>query len=328
MKKLLLAALCIGALCVSCNDDDERIDFVDKNYGAKQFIEDTRSSIKEVNKLNTADLPKTITLEGGVTIEIPQDAFTKGGTPITGEFTVESYVVLKPSNAIFSGTNTNYSGGRILESDGYIYLDVKQNGVSVDQNTNSLLSVSIPTNKEAGTVTELWIGDENSGQGEDQFAWNDFNQEVANWDQGRWVEAGKDGKFSFLLGKLGWINCDIFWGEDKEMTTLTAKLSGEVGKLASFMGYEGDTFVFFCAKNAFALAQLYTVVDNTTVKSYDDSMPIGLEGKLVAFSIKEGIFSYAAKDITIEKDMVVDLKLEKVTKETLQQNIKALDTYK
>lgn len=322
--------LCIGVFLYSCEDGNEKFNpnDVDTDYQAKDYLQDTKESLKQVTTVNTSDLPKTITLSEGVKITIPEGAFTKNGTPITGTFTVETYEMLKPSNMIFSGTNTNYHSGSYFESDGFIFIDVKQNGVSVDQQLSAPLTISIPTTKDDGTFTQLWIGNEEAGEDENQFAWEEGG-EMDFWENGQ-EERGafsKGQRFEFLGGKLGWINCDIFWG-NTEMTTVTVKLYGQFGKLASYQGYEGDTFVFFRAKNVLVLAQLYTPIDNNTVKSYDNSMPVGMTGKLIGFSVKDGKFSYDEKVITITKDMSVDLTLKEITKDDLSRKIKALDTYK
>lgn len=330
MKRILLV-LCIGLFLYSCNDDNETLKFdqPDPNYHAKEFLEDTKESLKQEHKVNTADLPVTIKLKEGVEITIPKDAFTKDGQPITGEFTVEAYEMLKPSSMILSGTNTNNMFGSYFESDGFIFLDVKQNGVSVDQQLNAAITISIPTDKEDGTFTQLWKGNEEAGENENQFAWGEGDNDDF-WGNGQ-EERGvfsKSKQFSFLIGKLGWINCDIFWDSTNGMTTIKVNLYGQFDKLASYLGYEGDTFVFFRAKGVLVLVQIYTTDGNNTVKSYDNGMPLGVEGKLIAYSVKEGLFSYAEKEITITADMSIDLDLKEISKDNLEKNIKALDTYK
>lgn len=337
MKKLLLPFLCIGLLFASCSDDDDS----PKNGGindAKEYIDQNREKAKEEVVINTSDLPKTITLDEGVKITIKEGTFTKDGQPVEGEITLEIYEMLKPSSIIFAGTNTNYAGyiyPGYLETDGFIYINAKQDGEYLDEYLSKNLTISIPTDKEDGTQTELWIGTENAGNDDDpQFAWVDMNEKALNWnDMGEdgnqqysqvWA---RDGVFQFSFGKLGWCNCDVIWGQGKEKTTVTVALTGNVGELASYLGYSGDTFVFFCGKGAPIVAQLYTKVDETTVKSYDNSMPIGAEGKLIAFSITEGKFSFASKNIVIEKDMTVTLNLKEVSKADLDKEIKAIDGY-
>ncbi|MDR3060392.1 MAG: hypothetical protein LBU84_19925 [Prevotella sp.] len=326
MKKILML-LAISLFLYSC-EDDEVPTLPDPNYQAEEFLKENKESLKQEKTINISDLPLTIDFKEGVKITIPANAFTKGGQPVTGEVTIEVYEMLKPSSMIFSGTNTNYQYGSYFESDGFIFIDAKQNGVSVDQNLSSLITVSIPTDKEDGTFTQLWMGNEEAGEGEDQFAWNEGNPEDFGQNTEERGVLSKDKRFEFLIGKLGWVNCDIFWDSVNGMTTIKVKLYGNFDKLASYLGYEGDTFVFFRAKGVLVLVQIYTAEDGNTVKSYDNGMPLGVEGKLVAYSVKDGYFYYDEKEITITENMSIDLDLKDISKDDLEKKIKALDTYK
>lgn len=335
MKNLLFLAICFGMLFVSCSDDDNGSN-VDKSYNAEKFIQEQKDNAKQTYEFNTSELPKTLTLKEGIKITIPADALTKGGNLVSGKITVEAYEMLKPSSIIFAGTNTNYKGGnfstkRYFESDGFFFIDVKQNGVSVDKDLvdGKFMEISIPAaNLGDRYYTQIWEGVEDA-EG-DQFAWADPDMEdIDGWQNDRkenMIWKG-DGDFQFGFGKLGWCNCDIFWG-DGPFTKVTVSLTGNVGELASFMGYSGDTFVFFLGRGYRTVAQLYTKVDDKTVASYDNSMPVGAKGKMIAFSIKEGVFSFASQDITIEENMHLTLDLKEVTKEKLLSEIKNLDTYK
>ena len=346
-QNLLLSILCIGLLFgySSCSDSDD--DKTSDNGGitnAKDFIEKKKDEAKQEVTFNTSELPKTFTFKEGVEINVRPGTFTKDGAAVEGNITLEVYEMLKPSSIIFSGTNTNYQdygGGSYFETDGFIYVNAKQNGQSLDAHLAKNLIISIPTDKEDGTLTQLWTGNEearadiDSNEGDPQFAWNNMGELDIVWNDSI-VQGNGDGfnntwsnngVFGFSFGKLGWMNCDIFWGQDKEMTTLTVDLTGEFGKLASYMAYEGDTFVFFCAKGVPVLAQIYTPVDENTVVTYENAIPVGAEGKLIAFSIREGKISFASQDITITKDMKVTLNLEIVSKTDLENKIKAIDGY-
>jgi hypothetical protein len=339
MKKLLLLAFCFGMLFTSCSDDDGKIDnTVDKTYSANKFIGEQKDNAKQTFDLNTSDLPKTISL-GNIEITIPEGAFTKNGTPISGAFTLEAYEMMTPSSIILSGTNTNYRGGMYgaqgyFISDGFFYIDAKQNGVSVDKDlaAGKFLDITVPAN-DAGDrwETQIWQGaDTISSNTGDQFGWIDPDlEDIEVWNSDRkenTIWKGNDG-FQFGFGKLGWCNCDIFWN-DGPMTTVKVSLTGNVGELASYMGGSGDTFVFFLGRGYRTVVQLYSKIDDNTVASYDNSMPVGAKGKMLAFSIKEGIFSFASQDITIEENMHLTLDLKEVTKDKLLSEIKSLDTYK
>ncbi|MDU1905247.1 MAG: hypothetical protein E6772_10725 [Dysgonomonas sp.] len=337
MKKSFLFLLCCAALnFTSCSDDDDPIPNDDKTT-AKEFLEEKKNSTKQEFEVKASELPKTFTFKEGVKITIPEGALLKDRQPITGNFTLEVREMLKPSSIVFSSTNTNLTDGSYLETDGFIYVNVKQNGNYIDAQLAKNITISIPTDKEDGTTTQLWTGTEEAGENENQFAWQALNDNDIIWQEdnggigenqdGNMVWA-KNNSFEFSFGKLGWCNCDLPWGQGKEFTTVTVELTGNVGKFASYFALDGDTFVLFCGKGYPVLAQLYTKVNETTVKSYDNSMPIGVQGKMIAFSIQNGKFSFASQDITIEKDMKLTLNLKEVTKAELTKQIEALDGYK
>lgn len=334
MKKLLLPFICLGLLFTftSCSDDDNT-DHLDLTT-AKDFIAKHREDAKQEVTFNTTDLPKTFTFDGGVKITIKDGTFTKNGVPVTGAITLEVYEMLTPSSILFSGTNTNHNSGHYLETDGFIYVNAKQNGQNLDEYLSKDMRISIPTDKEDFTNTQLWPGIEDGGENEDQFAWEDFNEELIAEEEGAWGNTQEfntvwaiNGVFEFSFGKLGWCNCDVLWQPGGTYTTVTVSLTGNVGTLAGYLGYGGDTFVFFCGKGFPVIAQLYTKVNETTVKSYDNSMPVGAKGKMIAFSIYDGKFSYASEDITITEDMQLTLNLKEIGKEALDNNIKSMDGY-
>jgi hypothetical protein len=339
MKRIFISTLVIAVIfmtgCKKSNNNDDVVDIddnvvIDKNYNSKEFFKEF--SVKQAFNVNTTELPKTLTLKGGTKVTIKPGTFTKNGTPITGAFTVELQEMLKRSDIIFSGTNTNHVSGQYLDSDGFIYIDVKQDGVSVDQTLAANLKIEIPKDAALERNPQLWEGAENIGEGEDQFGWNDFPKDGVNFNdrEGQDFDFGWANNtgitFEFSLGKLGWFNCDIYWAGTNP-TTVYVTLTGYKGNIASYQGYSGDTFVFFCGKGDKVIAQLYTP-HGEGVQSYVNSMPLGKIGKLIAFAIKEGKFYYASKDdVTITEDLTETLDLQESTKEHIQAQIEALDNF-
>ncbi|MDR2129572.1 MAG: hypothetical protein LBP56_00140 [Odoribacteraceae bacterium] len=326
MKQFFLSILCAGALFCACSDDNDDND-TSKNYQASDFIKENLAGAQKTFKRQVSDQPQTIALENGVQLLIPGGGvFTKNGQPITGEYTVEVTTMLKPSEIVLSGTNTNLISGLYLESDGFFHINVLHGGESVDPITSQFLTVTIPTDKEDGEWTYVWEGvvDKN-----DRFVWQEVPDTVVNAvdgeRQGEWNMAFAQNKnFSFQFKKLGWFNCDIYWNMG-DNTTVTVVLSGQFGSLATYGGGTGDTFVFFKAKDSNVIAQLYTEVNATTVQSYDNSMPLNAEGTLIAFSIKDGAYSLATKEIKITSGLQETLELLPVTKATVLTALKALD---
>jgi hypothetical protein len=326
-KKFILAIFMVSIFSLSCsNDDDVKIN---KNYNVDDFFNKAKENSVQTFNLNTSELPKTINLAGGSKITIEPGTFAKGGVAITGAFTVEVREFLNPSDIVFGGTNTNLAYGEILKSQGFIHLDVKQNGTSVDKNFLKNIDVELkqPQNVD-GEWTMLWEGIENSGDDGDQFAWDNLSADALVIDQtggGMMEIMGKGDYFPFKLGKLGWFNCDVYW-DYVNKTTVRVTIEGNPVQLANFEGETGYTCVFFHGNGDLVVAQLYTLEGNNVVKSYDDSMPIGKKGTLIAFTVKEGRFYLAKREnLEITQDLAVTLTLTETTEAGIQAAINALN---
>ncbi|HMK02700.1 MAG TPA: hypothetical protein VK489_00855 [Ferruginibacter sp.] len=319
-KQLLLAVLLLSSVSYfsACKREKNTVtptatlndmgDFVNK-YGAP----------KQTFSFNTSDLPRTFTLNAGTKITLYPGSLTKNNIPVSGALTLEAYEIMKRSDAIFTGTNTNHHSGAPLISDGFFFIDVKANGISVDKMMPASYDVAMPTTRE-GEFTNLWVGNTDLDVA-GQMGW------MAPINGGADSIKGLDSLFSFSMRELGWVNCDIFYASNAPKTTVTITLVNNPGALATFMGGSGETFVLFCAQGENVVSQLYTPAGTNMVKSYDDSMPIGMTGRLVAFSIKDGKFYFAKQDVTISTNMGATLSLAEVTEAALEAEINALDSY-
>ena len=273
-------------------------------------------------KIN-ANVENNFTLKGGTKITIPAGALRIGGSAVSGEVTIEAMEMLKRSQVLFSGTNTNHISGAPLASDGFIYLNATVNGVKVDKSLAALIRISIPTTRTG--VTQIWEGVEKVGA-DNQMAWQAPAALANGVDIKRDAQAIADA-FTFDLGNLGWINCDVFYSYTNPKTTTRVTLVNNPGSLASFRGFSGETFVFFCAKGSNVAAQLYTQDGANKVKSYDDVMPIGVQGKYLSFSIKDGKYYYAELETTITAGQQITLTLAETTEAQVQTAINNLNTY-
>jgi len=318
---VMIALLSFTTACKKDSDPDGNTANSSKEFTAKFGAQ------KQSIQINASALPQTITLAGGSKIVFPIGSLTKGGTPVSGNVTVEAYEVLKRSTVLFTGANTNHATGAPLSSDGFIFIDVKTNGSSVDQNLAIPVKISIPA-KRTG-ATQLWVGVDQQNQplqadAGNQMAWAAPRQ--ANGVGMKEVQPTQDA-FTFDFGSLGWINCDVFYNYNNPKTTVTVEVQNNPGTMASFRAFGGETFVFFCAKGSNVAAQLYTPNGTNKVKSYDNMMPIGSEGRMLAFSIKDGRYYYAAQETTISANQNVVLTLAETTEAAVQAAINSLDNY-
>ncbi|MHA4894723.1 hypothetical protein ACXZ1K_08230 [Pedobacter sp. PWIIR3] len=328
MKKLNFTSalfIAILSLTIACKKD-RPITGTNTVNTAKEFTEKFGAQ-KQLNTINASNLPQTVSLTNGTKITFPVGSLTKGGIPVTGNVTVESYEVLKRSAVIFTGTNTNHASGAPLASDGFIFIGVKTNGSSVDQNLAVPVKISIPAKRDG--ATQLWVGVDQAEKplvaaAANQMAWAAPRQ--ANGVGMKEVGAVQQA-FTFDFGSLGWVNCDIFYNNANPKTTITVDVLNNPGSMASFHAYSGETFVYFCAKGANVVAQIYTPNGLNKVKSYDNMMPIGSEGRMFAFSIKDGRYYYAAVETTISANQNFSLSLTETTEAAVQAAINELDNY-
>ncbi|MDR2065409.1 MAG: hypothetical protein LBP85_06860 [Prevotellaceae bacterium] len=330
-KKCFLALLAASMFFTGCKDDDNNVpDPVDKNYNVKEFFSNSAGKLVQTFPIKTSELPKTLTLAGGTKITIDDGAFAIGGAPVTGDFTLEVIECVKPSHIVYSGTNTNHISGEILKSDGFIFINAKQGETNVDKNLLKNITVEIKQTDLTRNYTHKWEGIDTAGVGGNQFAWDDFSDDVVVPDPdqpGGIIEEiiAVEGYFPFKLGKLGWFNCDVYWDYGPKKT-LFVKITGGPVDFASYQGGTGSTCVFFHGYGDLVVSQLYTPYGTDGVKSYDESMPVGKKGTLLAFSVKEGEF-YLAKqeDVTITENLNVTLNMVKSTEKAIQEAIDALD---
>lgn len=305
-------------------------------YGANDFFNEFGASARQTFSINPS-VGSTLVLDGGTVVTIPPGAFTIGGQPISGNITFEVIEVLKRSDIIFSGTNTNYKDGKPLLSDGFFHFSAKQGNTPVDKYLKENMQIELIRKDYTRGWTQLWEGFVDDGQ----FAWDDFPADAVVGDSANaagqefgFVFGGENCEnnncypnFIFNLGKLGWFNCDIYWNNGVN-TTVIVNLTGTFGELATYQGYSGDTYVYFCGKGDNVIAQLYTPNGPGSVKSYDNSMPVGKIGKLIAFSIKDNKFFFASKNnVTITANLIETLDLQPSTKAAIQAEIEALDNF-
>lgn len=319
MKKQLLFAVlfaCTALYVTSCKKDKTNTPAPASTMNnAKDFVK-KHGMQKQEFPFNSSELPKTFTLNEGTQITIFPGSLTMNGYPVTGDFVLEAFEIRKRSDAIFTGTNTNHITGAPLVSDGFFYLDIKKDGVSVDPELAVNYDVKVPTTRE-GEFTNIWEGDIDAN-GTGQMGWQDDPLVIDS-------VKGMTGLFNFAARGIGWLNCDVFYNMNVPKTTVTVSVPNNPGEIATFMGDGGNTFIIFCPEGQNVVAQLYTPAGTNTVKSYDNVMPVGSVGKLIAFSIKDGKFWFAKQDVTITANMSATLILAETTEAAIVAEIDALD---
>lgn len=347
MKKLFVLPLLCAALLASCSKDDgPQNPPVKDTTTAQEYFEQSREEITESDKFANSDGKEFKSKSGKTTINFRPESFQLNGEAYAGNVNIE-FVEVRPENlsrAIFSGSNTNYAGGQYLQTFGYLYVNATtDDGQQLDLVKN--MRIDVATEETDGEWRDLWTfqepdGPNNPAGGQNQFGWNDFDmkedliwadEEGIDWENQRELNMvqGRAGSFTFSFGKLGWVNVDVIWNPKGENTTITVTIGGMLGEWASYMGWSGNTYVFFIAEGYPVIVQIYTQVpgQSNAVQSYADQMPVGVKGKMLAFSVVDGTYSMAIQEVTTEANQEINLQLEEVTRETLDATIKSIDGY-
>lgn len=302
-------------IMASCKKDSPVINHA---KSAKEFVE-LFGPQKQTFTINS-NIANTFTLKGGTVITIPANAFKVAGIPVNGQITIEAMEMLKRSDVLFSGTNTNHISGAPLSSDGFIYINAKSGNTVVDKSLAADMKIKIPATRTG--FTQIWEGVENAGG--NQMAWQ---APKINANGGPLESNPVSGFYNFDFGTLGWINCDVFYSYANPKTTVRVEVINNPGSMASFMALTGETFVFFCAKGSNVAAQIYTADGVNKVKSYDNMMPIGAQGKFISFSIKDGKYYFAELETTITANQNITLSLVESSEAQVQNAITSLNTY-
>lgn len=318
MKSINFKSIAIAItvlIMASCKKDSPVINHA---KSAKEFVA-LFGPQKQTFTINSNTVT-TLTLKGGTVITIPANAFKVAGTPVNGQITIEAMEMLKRSDVLFSGTNTNHISGAPLSSDGFIYINAKSGNTVVDKSMAADMKIKIPATRTG--FTQIWEGVENAGG--NQMAWQ---APKINANGGPLESNPISGFYNFDFGTLGWINCDVFYSYTNPKTTVRVEVLNNPGSMASFMALTGETFVFFCAKGSNVAAQIYTADGVNKVKSYDNMMPIGAEGKFISFSIKDGKYYFAELETTITANQNITLSLAESSEAQVQNAITSLNTY-
>jgi len=238
-----------------------------------------------------------IKLPAGGTIDIPAGAFAIDGEPIT-EGEVEVSVLDLPNRGAMAlrGVNT-MSGDNLLVSNGNFNIQASVNGKAVDNDLAKDITVSVPDRARIDVPVNLFTGGSNDAR---QFNWTpaqDPNGISANSNM-----------FTFNWPVITWCNIDWWWWNfnfnantnsttRSASTTLQVDLPNNPGTIATYLGGTGNTVVLFVPKGYNTIVQLYDAT-STGVSSISNSIPAGIKGRLLAYSITASGYYIATKDIT------------------------------
>lgn len=263
----------------------------------------------------------TITTSKGSTIVFPANSLLDGtGKVATGTVEVSVKEVRTAADMLLSDKPTVVKdGGAMLISFGEIKVDARQNGNILRIRDTVGLNVNMAFVPNAAQIREmpLWSGDTTvsvttSGLNSEGVKTTVTNSLPAmkgiTWSQlSTWALANPTtNKVNFLLDKLGqWRNCDALYNDTRPKTTILGYFSTHFNN-ATMSTYQGlaPSSLFFKPKGQNTLVKLYNLIVTPTAGkegfySYENSIPIGMEGTFLAISTIDGKFYADMKDVTI-----------------------------
>lgn len=286
---------------VSCSEDDDA-------NNSNQIIPPTSQEYKQLSVTAINDRLQSMqfdaqtginfTSESGCILNIAANTLELNNAVATGMVDLEFVEIFDRSDMLVTNKPTMgimSNGNRaVLESGGSFYINVTQNGQSLDLNTNP--SLEVPGNLTGGTVDDmtLWNGiiDQN-----DNLVWEQ-NDPNTMGQQG--IDVGASDYFVLVPG-FGWSNVDRFYNDPRPKTTIQVTVPE---------GYDNTNSAIYLLYNDLpnALAQLDTYDSQTGIFSeHYGQIPIGLNCHVIFVSETNGQYLYAIKNETIEADEVISI---------------------
>ncbi len=285
MKNLTLITLVLVSILFGCKKDKAN--------------DDTTLTLAEFNSKFTVPTQKfngtggaafSITGAKGMKFDFPANAFIdNNGNPVAGSVVVSLKEVLSKKDIVLSGKVTE-SNGQLLITGGEFQILASQNGQALRLNPAVTVNVKVPTTLNTDAMN--------------LFVWAPTGVSDSTWvlDQKARVVSSPD-FYQFNLPSFGWVNCDYFYTNPNPKTTITATpvYAGAVPSIKDQRAY----MVFDDLKTVVGLPFVLSINKH---RSYENSMPIGLKGKLIILSTDvNNVIYFGHASFTVSANLNLDV---------------------
>lgn len=320
--KILIGALFIALSIVSCNEDDKvtqdndcdgdctNVSLVDFNTMTAFF--EANGVAEEVFVIQGEDGGE-ITGEKGTKVVFPSEAFVdQDNNAVIGSVDVKIKEIFSASDMVLSNRPTNAlnnSGeNTFLLSEGETEIVVVQNGEELSLAPGKALTISVPATGGQDSLMTAFAGTVNAT---DDIVWN----QVRNTET--WFQSAPETYF-YNAFDTGWSNCDRFYSYPGDKTTNYVDLTSSPNM------EQARVFIIFKENN---LPAVVSFTQNYTdgLKSYDASLPLGLEVTYVAITINDNQQYLAIKDVVIAADENVELEFSAVSTDEITEALELLN---
>lgn len=249
------------------------------------------------------------TLEGPQGIRLVFPAYT-GTAP--APFDVELIEIFRRGDMIAQNIQT-FADDAPLVSGGMFWYRVKDaNGVELNL---SGVSAILPRQTDAAgyeNSMEYFLGESQTAPSGPVLSWGTGNSDLS-FDE----DAGTNGEYTIWSVVGGWSNCDAFYDLLTEGAT---QFSVNVTNANDYT----NTKVFFALDNFSTVAAL-TTEEGDALKTYDESIPMGATGTIIAIALVDGYLQFASQQVTIAGDDTFTLEVQPGSVADLETLLSSLD---
>lgn len=306
--KTLMTCVLLALLLINCDDDDNNNPPPMNDADIYQSLDELVQVLKPAEQLFTINptTAQTVTGEDGTIISIAANAFTDDSSnPITTPITVKLREHLTVEDMLLANAQTS-SNNQLLVTGGSFNVSFEdENGTSVNADPWSLQAEFPVTTDITGFENDMryFIGETTTVDG----------REVVNWTLGGNNESWMDeGTFNIFGLEQGLANCDVLYDMASESPTQFEVTVSGVTDYSS-------TVVWMVIDDFPSVIMITSLNDTmTALKTYDNSIPTGLNATLLAITIDEDSYlKFGSLPITVLGDDTFNVEIDYGTTEEL-----------
>ncbi len=277
-------------------------------------------TLTEAFTINPSVKDGQIVTRHGTTFQLPTDGFVNAKKQsVSGAIRLYVRELRRPSEMLLSDKSAQNTEGGILESFGeFCLVATTLNGEPLQLADGKAIAIAAPIwakNDPAGvpmwaadtTILRTKTGLNSNGEKVSVIKTIGVSRGTVWQRNGEKATVNKNlHQLEFEIKRLNeWHNCDILSKYEGEKTTILCYFTQNYypSVLADDFGSQPSA-VFFKPKNLNSLVKFYSPILNPTIgkmgfHSYEKSVPVGIEGKLVALSCTDGRYFIEVRDVTI-----------------------------
>jgi hypothetical protein len=276
----------------------------------------------------------------GTTFNIPENAFVdKNQQVVAGDVTILVKEIHKVSDMLFSNKPTVTNKGGLLTSFGEFSIGASQNNQTLQLAASKKMIATRPFNSVNGIAkseVKNWLGDNSSAR--KGIEWLPIQDNL--------TKLGKENEvLEMEIRSLQWHNWDKLRKENEgeKRTTLSVAFESNFNPKTNLDNKE-EVFlsgVYFKPENDNTLFKCYEFLNKEYLEkhlnekeselfglgtySYGDIIPVGMRGKILAYSIIDEQYFVEVKEVKIEEGGFITVNPEKVDEEAFISAVKSLN---